>query len=157
MISDSQRDDQDLVELLKTSFQKPVIIKDENGRDVSALEMDTNRAWWQLHSVASNTLGRFALELEEFARKAVQAKRHMSRERAKDFSENILGIVESYRSTVDAKSSESISEKNNSIQTLMDKIKSNKIERRYVVKDEVKKGLFSGFVGRDQERDQNRD
>ena len=157
MIPEAQKEDADFTDLLKMSFQKPVLVRNENGEYEKVLELSTKRAWWQLHSVAVNTLGRFALELENFARKAEQAKNHMSRERAEDFAENINGIVDAYMSSVDAKSSESISDKNNAIQTLIDKIKSNKIERRYVVKDEVKKGIAAGFLGRDKERDQQAD
>lgn len=157
MIPESQKENNDLVDLLTTSFQKTVFVDTPDGKKEKQLELDTKRAWWQLHSVAANTLGRFALELEQFERKAVQAKNHMSSERAEDFAENILGIAESYRSSVDAKSSESISDKNNAIQTLIDKIKSNKIDRRYIVKDELKKGMISGIMGRDQERDQQGD
>lgn len=130
------------------------MVETPEGKFEKQLELDTKRAWWQLHSVSSNTLGRFAFELENFERKASQAKRHMSKERAEDFAENIMGIVDAYRSTVDAKSSESLSDKNNAIATLIDKIKSNKQERRYVMKDEIKKSIFSGILGRDAEKDQ---
>ncbi len=130
------------------------MVENPEGRMEKQLELDTKRAWWQLHSVSSNTLGRFALELESFERKAAQAKKHMSKERAEDFAENIMGIVDAYRSTVDAKSSEALSDKNNAIQTLIDKIKSNKIERRYVMKDEMKKGMLDGLLGRDREKEE---
>lgn len=157
MIPESQKENSDLIDLLTTSFQKIVVVEGEDGKPLKQLELETKRAWWQLHNVAANTLGRFALELENFERKAHQAKYHMSRERAEDFSENIMGIVDAYRSSVDAKSSESISDKNNAIQTLIDKVKSNRVERRYIVKDEVKKGIMSGILGRDQEKDQQAD
>lgn len=154
MIPESQKENNDLVDLLTTSFQKVVMVENPEGKLEKQLELDTKRAWWQLHSVASNTLGRFALELESFERKATQAKKHMSKERAEDFAENIMGIVDAYRSTVDAKSSEALSDKNNAIQTLIDKIKSNKIERRYVMKDEMKKGMLDGLLGRDREKEE---
>lgn len=155
VLPESQKENNDLVDLLTTSFQKVILVENPEGKMEKQLELDTKRAWWQLHSVASNTLGRFALELESFERKANQAKRHMSKERAEDFAENITGIVDAYRSTVDAKSSESLSDKNNAIQTLIDKIKSNKIDRRYIMKDEVGKSLVSGILGRDAEKDQS--
>ena len=156
LIPESQKENNDLIDLLTTSFQKVILVENPEGKMEKQLELDTKRAWWQLHSVAANTLGRFALELENFERKAVQSKKHMSKERAIDFSENIMGIVDAYRSTVDAKSSEALSDKNNAIQTLIDKVKSNKIERRYVMKDEVGKSLFAGILGKDAEKDQER-
>lgn len=148
MIPESQKENSDLIDLLTTSFQKIVMVDTPDGKKEKQLELDTNRAWWQLHSVAANTLGRFALELEQFSRKADQARHHMSKERAEDFAMNIQGIVGAYRSTVDAKSSESISDKNNAVQTLIDKVKSNKIEKRYVMKDEAKKALGEGWFGK---------
>lgn len=147
-IPESQKENDDLIDLLTTSFQKVVPVETIDGKTEKQLELDTKRARWQLHSVASNTLGRFALEAEQFARKADQARHHMSRERAQDFAENIAGIVDAYMYSIDAKSSESISDKNNAVQTLIDKIKSNKIEKRYVMKDEAKRALGEGWFGK---------
>lgn len=157
LISESQKENNDLVDLLTTSFQDVVITEVEPGRFEKALELKPRRAWWQLHSVASTTLGRFAFELESFERKAEQARYHMSRERAEDFAKNVHGIVSVYMSSVDAKSSESLSDKNNAIQTLIDKIKSNNVTRRYVMKDELKNAGFAGLFGKNQAKDTEND
>lgn len=157
MIPESQKENNDLVDLLTTSFQKVEDFETDDGKPDKRLVIDPKTAWWQLHNVASNTLGRLALELEQFERKAEEAKHHMCTERAVVFGKQIQGIVDSYKYSIDAKSSESLSDKNNAIQTLTDKIKSNKIERRYVMKDEVKKSMWDGLVGKDRERDMERD
>ena len=156
-IPEYAKENEDLIDLLKTSFQRLIILKNDMGTEERVLEIDTKRARWQLHNVAANTLGRFALEVEEFERKAKQAEYHMSMERAKNFAENIYGIADSYMYSIDAKSSESISDENNNIPTLTDKIKSNVVTRRYVAKDEAAKGIAKGWMGKDKERDSTPD
>lgn len=152
-IPEYQKENEELIDLLKTSFQRLVVVQKETGEEERLLETDTKRARWQLHNVAATTLGRFALEVEEFERKARQARYHMSAERAENFAENIYGITDSYMYSLDAKSSESISDEHNNIATLMDKVKSNVVTRRYVAKDEAAKGIARGWMGKDKERD----
>ena len=61
----------------------------------------------------------------------------------------IYGIIESYKRSIDAKSSESRRDENNAQSTLIDKINRNKIEKIYSVKGEAKKSFMSGMLGRD--------
>lgn len=147
------KENEELIDLLKMSFQRLIVVKHDTGEEERALEIDTKRARWQLHNVAANTLGRFALEVEEFERKAKQAKYHMSPERAENFAENVYGIADSYMYSIDAKSSESISDENNNIPTLTDKIKSNVVTKRYIAKEETKKALKEGWFGSNKDRD----
>ena len=63
-----------------------------------------------------------------------------------------MGI--SYRRSIDAKSSESQRNAQNSQSTLIDKINKNKVERVYTMKDQAKKSLFDGFLGREREKDE---
>lgn len=157
MIPESQKENNDLVDLLTTSFQKVIDLDGPSGKMEKQLIIDPKTAFYQLHSVSSNTFGRFVYELEQFDAKANQAKKHMSPERAESMAEDIRAITDAYRYSIDAKSSESLSDKNNAIPTLIDKIKSNKVERRYVMKDEVKKSILDGIRGKDVERDQSQD
>lgn len=156
-IPESQRENNDLVDLLTTSFQKVTEIKDQQGEVSRVLEIDPKIAWWGLHSIASNTVGRFAKELETFENRGVQAKKHMCKERAASYAEDIYGLVDAYRYSMDAKNSETLSDKNNAVPNLIDKIKSNRVERRYVLKDQAAKSMWSGIVGKDREKDQDAD
>lgn len=69
----------------------------------------------------------------------------------------IMEIGLSYRRSIDAKSSESQRNAQNSQSTLIDKINKNKVERVYTMKDQMNKSLLSGFLGRDREKDEEND
>lgn len=78
----------------------------------------------------------------------------MSTPRAVQLSHEVMEIGVSYRRSIDAKSSESQRNAQNSQSTLIDKINKNKVERVYTMKDQAKKSLFDGFLGREREKDE---
>lgn len=153
-IPETQRENQDLIDLLSTAFQEATEQVDPNtGEMMPALKLNTKIAWYKLQSVSSNRFGRMALLVELFEGKAQEAFYNMSAPRAKVMSAQILNIVNAYKRSIDAKSSESILDKDNKNQTLIDKIKSNKVEKVYTVKDEAKNRGMLGFVGSKEERE----
>ena len=72
--------------------------------------------------------------------------------RAQQLAHEVMEIGISYRRSIDAKSSESQRNAQNSQSTLIDKINKNKVERVYTMKDNAKRSLFDGFWGRERER-----
>lgn len=155
-IPETQQENTDLIALLTTSFQE-IEEFEEAGEMKKQLVLNPETAYWQLHKVNSNSFAKFVFELKELERRATDCFHNMSSERAVEMAKQLKDFGKSYRHSIDAKSSESVRDKNNNERTLIDILKSNKIERAYVVRDEVKKGMMSGFLGRDQERDQQRD
>ena len=87
----------------------------------------------------------------------MRAPDNMCEERARNLGYEIMEIGISYRRSIDAKSSESQRDKQNSQSTLIDKINKNKVERVYTMKDKVKGSLFDSIIGRDAERDSEND
>ena len=81
----------------------------------------------------------------------------MAKERAEDFSKQILGLVKTYLYSLDSKSGESMRENGSSQGTLMDKIARNKIERSYMVKGEKRRSMIDAMLGKDKEEDMERD
>jgi len=81
----------------------------------------------------------------------------MYRARALVFAEQITEIVKSFKYSIDAKSSESIRDVNNTQSTLIDKINRNKIEKAYTIKGDAKKSFMDGLLGREAENEQQMD
>ena len=77
----------------------------------------------------------------------------MSRERAKEFADQIKQIVQAYMYSMDSKSAESLRENGSSQSTLIDKVARNKIERSYQVKGEKRRSMIDALMGKDKESD----
>jgi hypothetical protein len=144
----------DLIDIVITSSQKTVDVMQKDGSITKEKDLDDDTLWWKTLSVHSDTLGRYAYELMEWIRTAYTTKNNMSEERANQYSLEILEYATSHRRSIDAKSSESKRDKQNSQSTLLDKINHKTSEKIYTQKGEVKKGLFDAFLGREKERDE---
>jgi hypothetical protein len=144
----------DLIDIIIQSSQKTIDVQQKDGTFTKEQIIDDETIWWKTGSVNANTFGRFAYELKEWERTSELAENNMSIPRAIQISQEIMGTGVSYRRSMDAKSSESQRNSQNSQSTLIDKINKNKVERVYTMKDQAKKSLFDGFLGRERERDE---
>ena len=148
----------DLIDVVIQSSQKQVEVQGENDKLVQELQLDPLTLWWKTGSVNSNTFARFAFELMEFKRVAISAMQNMCVEQANTFALEINTIVESFMRSVDAKSSESQHNKENSRSTLIDKINRKSIEKVYTSKgDKAKGSLADIFMGKDKDQDREND
>lgn len=148
----------DLIDVVIQSSQKEIMVKGENDQLVRELTLDPQTLWWKTGSVNSNTFARFAYELMEFRRVASTAMQYMCAENAQAFALEIESIVESFMRSVDAKSSESQHNKENSRSTLIDKINRKSIEKVYTSKgDKAKGSLADIFMGKDKNNDREDD
>jgi hypothetical protein len=95
------------------------------------------------------TFGAVAFELKEWERMSLNASASMCPIRADQVSHDIMEISKSFRRAIDAKSSESLRNKNNSQSVLIDKVGRNRVEKVYTMKDQMSKSLFNSFLGRD--------
>ncbi|KFM21666.1 hypothetical protein AAA799B03_00766 [Marine Group I thaumarchaeote SCGC AAA799-B03] len=153
-IPDGTEKHNDVIDLVIQATQKIIDVKNDDGTLSQEQQMDTDSLWWKTHSISSNNFGQLAFELKEFERMALVAHENMCRERAEQVAHEIMEISQSYRRAIDAKSSESLRDKNNSQSVLIDKVGRNRVEKVYTMKDQVNKSLLSGFLGRDRDRDE---
>ena len=137
----------DLIDIIIQSSQKTIDVQQKDGTVTKEQIIDDETIWWKTGSVNANTFGRFAYELKEWERTSELAENNMSIPRAIQIGQEIMGTGLSYRRSMDAKSSESQRNSQNSQSTLIDKINKNKVERVYTMKDQAKKSLFYGFLG----------
>jgi hypothetical protein len=147
----------DLIDIIIQSSQKTIDVQQKDGTVTKEQIIDDETIWWKTGSVNANTFGRFAYELKEWERTALLSNNNMSEPRAIQIGHEIMEIGISYRRSMDAKSSESQRNAQNSQSTLIDKINKNKVERVYTMKDQAKKSLFDGFLGREREKDEEYD
>jgi hypothetical protein len=144
----------DLIDIIIQSSQKTIDVIQKDGSTTKEQIIDDDTIWWKTGSVNANTFGRFAFELKEWERLALNVISNMHGARAALYAHEIMEIGVSYRRSMDAKSSESQRNAQNSQSTLIDKINKNKVERVYTMKDQAKKSLFDGFLGREREKDE---
>ena len=142
------------MDLLVDACQTVETVQNQDGTFTKQLMLDPEKAWWKTHLVNSPTFARFAFELKEFERLGEEAIYNMARPRAEVIAEQIRSIGMDYRYSIDAKSSESLRDRNNTQATLLDKMQKNRVERAYTVKGEAGKSFMSGLLGRDREQDE---
>ena len=153
----SEPEHKDLVDVLVQSVQNIEEIPQADGTSQKSLVIDPKSLYYKTLIVPSSTLARLVLEIESLRNLATQCFSFMAKERAEDFSKQILGLVKTYLYSLDSKSGESMRENGSSQGTLMDKIARNKIERAYMVKGEKRRSMIDAMLGKDKEEDMERD
>ncbi len=156
-IPQTEAQHKELLDIIMQSCQRREDIPLEDGTVQKNLVTDPKTVWYKSLHVASSKLGRFVFELETFSNLAAQAPHHMSKEKAKAFSDQILNQVQAFMYSLDSKSSESIRDNGSSQSTLLGMVARNKIERSYTVKDEKKRSMLDAMLGKDKETDMDAD
>lgn len=155
MIPEGQKIHTDLIDILIEASQEIEEVSQPDGTTQKQLLLNPEIIWWKTGIINSPTFGRFAYMLKEWERQAEECFDNMCRDRAFEIAKDIIEIGKSFRRSIDAKSSESLRDKNNTQSTLIDKINRNKIEKLYTVKGEGKKSLMAGLLGAEGERDKD--
>ena len=147
---------QDLVGILVESSQDVDVGVGENGEETKTLRLDPEKLYWSTRLINSDKFGRFVLVLKRLEHKAFEAKNNMALPRAVNIAEGILASVKAYKYSIDAKSSETLRDKNNSQSSLLHLLGKNKSERKITVAGQGKKTFMDGLVGRsgEEERDE---
>ena len=153
----SEPEHKDLVDVLVQSVQNIEEIPQADGTSQKSLVIHPKSLYYKTLIVPSSTLARLVLEIESLRNLATQCFSFMAKERAEDFSKQILGLVKTYLYSLDSKSGESMRENGSSQGTLMDKIARNKIERSYMVKGEKRRSMIDAMLGKDKETDMETD
>ena len=147
----------DMLDLVREAAAHTVERRGPDDRPVASHELDHTAVWWKTHAVNSTRFGRMALELEQFSRLASEAYRRMPAERADIIAGQVREIVMAYRHSIDAKSSESKRDGQNSQATLLDRVGRNKVEHVYSSKDMASRSLLDSMMGRRRESDLDRE
>lgn len=153
MLQQSPTKANDAIDLLIESVQQVTERIDENGQKQITIEPDNESLWMKTQLVNSPFAG-FILKLRFLRDLADAAKYNMCEARAKVIQSQILDIYKSYKYSIDAKSSETLRDKNNSQSSLFHIVTQNKMERAVTLKGEMSKSLGASIMGREAQREE---
>jgi hypothetical protein len=148
MIPEDSEKRNDVIDFLIDGMQDIKSVEQEDGSVRRETEFNPEIAWYKGHMI-NQPFGRHALMIKQVENLAREAQYFMSPERAEEISSGILSIVESYKRSIDAKSSETYKDANNNQTSLVQLLGKNKQERMYTVKGDAKKTFMDGLLGRD--------
>jgi len=145
---ESENTAKDFVDAVIESWKEEKFIDLGDGHYRPERVIDERRAWWQMHHIGTNVLGRYALERENLGNLFKNAGYHMTAFRADALQKQGLLLCKSYDYSIDAKSSECMRDPNNTQQTLVSMFAKAKTDRQFTVKGEVEKSIWDGIVGK---------
>lgn len=147
LIPDAPKQHNDLVDIVIEAAQTLQEVKQQDGSVQYQQVIDSEIVWWKTQIVAKPNFGRFAKLLLDFVALGEDAENFMTPARAAVLKKQILREEKGYKRSIDATSSISRLDKNNTQPTLVDKINSSKVPRYYSLKEETKKGIMEGLFG----------
>lgn len=150
--SDYEQNHKDITSLLKDGLTMPVPVIGPDGQPAIEWRVDGKSAWWKTHNINSSRFGLLAESVESLEALANDAEYNMSAPRAAVIREQILGIVNVLRKSIDAKSSETMRDKRTAQTSLTDKYLKNKQERVIDLKGEAKRSLMDAITGKEAEK-----
>lgn len=150
--SDYEVNHRDITSIMKDGMIVAVEKKGKDGKPEIEWRINDKSAWWKTHVINSPRFGLLAEALEDFATLINDCKYSMSAPRAAVVEKQLLGIVDVYRRSIDAKSSETMRDGRNAQTALVDKYLRNKQERVYDIKDGLKKSFLDGILGKESDK-----
>lgn len=151
-IPDSQPKYNDLIDIMITASQVIDDVEDETGKMHPEARLEPRKLWWKTQIINAPTFGRYAKIFSDFKNLGEQCFDNMTNDRAEGMKKQILAFCESFDNSIDAKSSETLRDKQNSQSNLIDKINRNKIERAITLKQEAKSSLGDAVMGRESQK-----
>ena len=153
MMPETEKNNSDFIDMLITASHRNVKVTNAEGREVTELKLDTKKLDYKTQMVNSPFFSRFVFELEEFANLALDVYNFMTYKRAKVISDQIIRHVASYGYSIDAKSSETLRDHNNSQSSLTHIMTRNHMEKSVTFKEELKKGMWESFKGKEKDKE----
>lgn len=147
-IPESDKTITDMVDIVLESWKIPQWVETEDHNGKWERVIDERRAWWQTHHIGTRSLGELAKELENLRNLFKGAHRHMTSYRAEPLEKEGALLCQVYEYMIDAKSSESLRDANNTNLTLLSMLAKAKTERQFTMKGEIKDSIWDGIRGR---------
>ena len=156
-IPENRLEPNDVVSIMIDACGEKVRVKQSDGSFKDEIQLNNHRVWLKTHNINSNRFARYQFFRERLESLARTAKDHMTFQKAQVLYEQIMNLCSDYDYSIDAKSSEAISDKHNGSATLIDKINRKETTRRYVLSDELKKSGWESFIGPQASRDDQKE
>ena len=146
---DQEINHRDFTTVLKDGMYELTYKEGKDGKPEASYVVDSKSAWWKTHFINSYRFGLMGEYLEDFGSFIDTVKYHMSKPMADVLEVQVKGMYNVMRHSVDAKSSETLSNKNNKQTALGDKYLNNKQERLIDIKGEVGKSITDSIMGKE--------
>lgn len=150
-IPDTEAPTRELLALIHTAHSSIEITIGPDGNDVEKTRIDNEGIFWQTQNVSSPYFGAFVKTYKNAEGLKEDCYNHMSKPMADVISGQINRHIKPYRYGVEAKSSETVQDKNNNKQNMIDKIKENKQIKEINMGDEQKRNALAGIFGLDKD------
>ena len=137
----------DAIDMIMQSVERLVTTKDENGQMVQTMVPDNWSLWWKTQMVNHPLFARLAYKVNRLINLANNLHHSMCAERAAVMKEQIMGQVMAILYSIDAKSSETIRDKDNSQTNLMFLMNRQHMEVTKTFKGDMKEAGRMGFLG----------
>lgn len=157
MLRENEQEHESIIDFLTDACKTFKKMQTVDGKEVITPMIDPKRVFYKTHNINSNYFARNVLELEQMENLAEQAEYHMSKPRAEVIKQQILDWCASYKYSYDAKNSESRFDKNNSQLSLLAMLNKSKQEKVLTVKGEAKKTFLDSLLGREGEKESDRE
>lgn len=141
-----------VIDLIFQSVQTTQMLPNSEGKVVPTLVLDELSLWCKTLTISSFKFGQLVFETMEFLRAGLNATHNMSEERAQIWIKEVIEIVNSVKKACDAKSSESMRNKDNSQSTLIDKTGRSSVEKIFTMKENAKSSLWSSIMGKEKDK-----
>lgn len=155
LVPDTPKQHNDLVDIIVEAAQYMRQVEQPDGTMISQPDIDSEIVWMKTQIVANPRFGNYIKELKDFQALRTEAENCMSKPRADQIKKQIDLEVLAHLRAIDATSSISRLDKNNTQPTLVDKINSSKVPRYYSLKEDTKKSLMEGLFGKKKSDDMN--
>ena len=148
---DSEKNITDVLDFLTDACTSFKTVENPNtGENEVVATLDWKKVYYKTEVVNSPYFSKFVKELEDFENMADDCFNHMSKSRAEIMRKQILAYCNSFRYSIDAKSSETLRNAQNTQTALVQSMLKTKIEKSVTLGGELKKGAFSAFLGKDE-------
>ena len=141
----------DVISLIMASTNKIEYLESADGIPVRQEVSDPEVIYYMTRSVNNSRFNNFVFHFKQFEGMGDQCVHSMSIERARVIKEGIESLCASFKRSVDAKSSESVFDKNNRQKTFIDVLSSSKEERIVTVNSKDSKTIKEAIFGRHEQ------
>ena len=146
---DQEINHRDFTTVLKDGMYEVVYKEGKDGKPEPIATIDSKSAWWKTHFINDDGFGMMGEYLEDFGTFIDTVKYHMSKPMADVLSIQLKAQYNVMRHAIDAKSSETMSDKNNKQTALGDKYLANKQERLIDIKGELGRSVTDMLTGKE--------
>lgn len=151
MMPETNPERTDYIDMLIDACRKPVKrVEEKTGREYVELELDTKKLNYKTQLVNYPGFGNFVKELENLENLIFDVFNYTSPIRAEQWAKIILRRVQMYHYSIDAKSSETLRDRNNSQSALTHILTRNKAERAITIQEEAKHSLMDAIRGKEK-------